>query len=173
MSVTQAPPAGLVSWLRQRRAAGDDGKTLLVGLIGADAAFALAAGLRGEEDHADFAVFARYLLHHRFGCDGHVLLLPVYRDDAAAYLVRAVSRGDVVQGLLSGVGGWQSWSGSIPVFDQLDVRAAPLPGLQRRTMDALFESIRVAPPMAEIAFGIPSPERVTPTGSASARPAGD
>ncbi len=76
----------LPAFLRWRQAQGDDGKTFLLGSATEGASFAIAAGLDGAADHPGFVRFARYLIHHRFGCEQFALLLPGIIDGAAVYV---------------------------------------------------------------------------------------
>lgn len=141
----------LAGWLQQRLAAGDDGKTLLVGFRAADAAFALAAGLAGPKDHAGFSAFARYLLHRRFACDGHALLLPAALAGESVYLLNAQLAAHAVQALYAADGSVCDWRSDDWPIDRLDLPGDALPGIQRREMDRLFDTLQVPPPPPDVA----------------------
>ncbi|MCB1801557.1 MAG: hypothetical protein KDI82_07720 [Gammaproteobacteria bacterium] len=138
--------ACLGGWLQQRLAAGDDGKTLLVGFRGAEATFALAAGLGGTKDHPGFSAFARYLLHRRFHCDGHALLLPAALAGEGVYLLNGQVAGQATQALFAADGTVRDWRSDDWPIDRLEVPGDALPGIQRREMERLFEHLRVPPP---------------------------
>ncbi|MCB1790829.1 MAG: hypothetical protein KDJ24_11070 [Gammaproteobacteria bacterium] len=146
MSEASPSVAALGGWLRERRDAGDDGKTLLLGFIASDACFAVAAGLRGERDHPGFERFARYLLHRRFACDGHVLMLPALHGDAPVYLVHGCVAAQALAFMVDAHGHRCRWPGAALPLRVDDHDRQPTPALLRRDMDARFAALAVPPP---------------------------
>ena len=136
----------LSRFLRQRLAAGDDGKTFLIGWHGDSPQFALAAGLRGASDHPRFLTFARYLVHRRFDCDGWTLMLPVEVDRTPHYVVES-HHGGAVQVLRSGVDGALEPAGlGGGLIGDLDWPGDALPGRLRRDLDRLYAMLQLALP---------------------------
>jgi hypothetical protein len=143
VSPAEAPIDALREFLRTRLRAGDGGKSFLLGYRAAQPCFALAAGLRGEPDHSRFLLFARYLLHHRFACDGHALLMPADLAGRAVYAVEHRDAHGTSAGLLDADLVWRP--GGLPpgLIGDLARREAALPGRLRRDLDALYEAVRV------------------------------
>ena len=141
MSTPADWPDRLDHYLRNRIRHGDDGKTLLLGVRADRPRFAVAAGLRGEQDHPHFVNFARYLLHQRFACDGYALMLPALIDGAAVYAVQLSLGGASSAWLLDTAGNRREWRGDRPLGDDLGDRGLPLPGLRRRDFDALYSQL--------------------------------
>jgi hypothetical protein len=139
-------PDRLDQYLLDRICRGDDGKTLLLGLQAGSARFAIAAGLRGEQDHAHFLTFARYLIHQRFACDGYALMLPALVDDEPLYAVQVVLDDVASAWLLDAAGHRRAWRGDRQLSGDLADRGAPLPGIQRRDLDTLYAQLRLPLP---------------------------
>lgn len=138
----------LADYLQQRRAAGDDGRTLLVGLNGGMAVFALAAGLRGSDDHPRFLTFARYLLHARFRCDGFALLLPAMRGGEALYVVERQVAGESAVWLAGSGGDRRPSDIDGRLIGDLGLSEHHLPGVMRREFDRLYEALKRPLPVA-------------------------
>lgn len=138
--------APLVDYLAERRSAGDDGRTILLGLDRQQAVFALAVGLAGEPDYPGFLTFSRYLLHHRYSCDGHVLMLPAAIARRAVYVVELkLGEGLTIDVVEEDGSARRAPVASNPIGD-LGQRARGLPAIQRRELDRLYERLRVPPP---------------------------
>jgi hypothetical protein len=135
----------LAAYLQARRRAGDEGKTLLLGLLGSSPRFAIAAGLRGERDHPRFLIFARYLLHGRYRCDGYALMLPAMFGDADVYVVELRLAGHASVEIVHADGRRHAADISVGTIGELGVRGPALPGVMRRDLDALYE--RLARPL--------------------------
>ena len=146
MSSAAGWPGRLDDYLLDRIRRGDDGKTLLLGLQAGGASFALAAGLRGEQDHPHFVTFARYLIHQRFACDGYALMLPAVVDDEPLYAIQMVLDNAFSAWLLDVAGNRRAWQGEQQLSDDLERRGAPLPGIQRRDLDALYARLQLPLP---------------------------
>lgn len=146
------PRAALAGFLTARVRGGDDGKTFLVGYADTVPAFAVAAGLRDTTQHEQFARFARYLLHQRFSCDGHVLMLPAEIDGQPVYVVEQARHGAYRLAMLDADMAWRESPPAAGSANGLigDLAAAEsgLPGIMRRSLDQLFEDLQVAPPAA-------------------------
>jgi hypothetical protein len=135
----------LAGFLDRRQRAGDDGKTFLIGYRASVACFAVAAGLRNAQDRQRFVRFARYLLHHRFGCDGHALLMPAERAGRPVYAVEVCTPDAASVRLIDHALAWHE-SGLDPgLIGELREHDEPLPGLLRRELDRLYEAVRVEP----------------------------
>lgn len=132
----------LSGYLLQRLAAGDRGRTLLLGLDDGVPRFALAAGLRGASDHPRFLVFARYLIHDRFRCDGYALLLPALLDGAEMYVMERRHAGGTQVFTIDGEGRRRASGLAAGLCGDLDVREAHLPGIMRRELDGLYEALK-------------------------------
>lgn len=143
----------LAHFLLERIVAGDDGKALLLGLDAGRPLFAAAAGLRGEHDHPGFVTFARYLLHRRFACDGHALLLPAVVDGEPVYLMETRVDGVRRVQLVRGRGEREAWHSDEPLIGDLGITEPALPGIQRRGLDALFEQLRLPLPTSVMPSG--------------------
>lgn len=143
MSAEAAWPSALCAFLEARLDAGEDGKTFLIGFHGDTVRFALAAGLRHDADQARFLVFARYLLHHRFCCDGHALLMPAEVEGRAVYAAEHQGPGTTGAGLIDPGVGWRQVALSPGLIGDLAEREAALPGLVRREFDRLYEALRI------------------------------
>jgi hypothetical protein len=139
----------LARYLQERRSGGDDGRTFLIGFSGRSPVFALAAGLSGADDHPRFLTFARYLVHHRFRCDGYALLLPAVLDGEEVY-VAEWRRGQETGVSVIGADG-QSRSGAPggPLIGDLARPQPGLPGIMRRELDRLYEALRRPLPGAD------------------------
>lgn len=146
MSTEAGGPSALSAFLEARLAAGEDGKTFLIGYRGATVCFAVAAGLRDDADQARFLVFARYLLHHRFSCDGHALLMPAELDGRAVYAAERQGPGITEAGLIAPGLGWRAGALAPGLIGDLTAREAALPGLVRREFDRLYETLCIASP---------------------------
>ena len=133
-------------FLRARVAAGDDGKTFLLGLRGDRCLLALAAGLRGAADHPGFVTFARYLLRQRFDCDGHALLLPADADGQPLYVVELCNAGETAAWLTAAGGARRDYAGGLPLIGDLRQRESGLPGIRRRDMDRLYARLQLPLP---------------------------
>jgi hypothetical protein len=132
-----------------RYAAGEAGKTLLVGWRAGRPVCAVAAGLRQAEDRERFGVLARYLLR-RDGADGYWLLLTADLDQAEQLVAEVVSASrrqgaavpiarDAERGcrLLGQPAALQL---EPPLGDLLD-GGAPLAGIMRRELDRLASAL--------------------------------
>ncbi len=139
-------PDRLDQYLLDRIRRGDDGKTLLLGLQAGRPRFAVAAGLRGEQDHPHFLIFARYLIRQRFACDGYALMLPALVDDEPLYAVQMVLEDTPSAWLLDAAGHRRAWPGDRQLSEDLERRGAPLPGVQRRDLDGLFARLQLPLP---------------------------
>lgn len=137
----------IATFLQQRRQLGDDGKALLLGLDGVRPVFALAAGLQGEQDHPGFVTFARYLLHRRFACDGHALLLPAAVDGEPVYMLELHHGGVLDLHLFDALGETRAWPSGGPLIADLTVAEAGLPGVQRRELDRLYGALELPVPV--------------------------
>lgn len=139
-------PGRLDDYLLDRIGRGDDGKTLLLGLHKGRVQFALAAGLRGEQDHPRFVTFARYLLHQRFICRGYALMLPALADGESLYAVQLVLDGRSSAWLIDIAGHRRPWRGGQPLGADLARRGEPLAGIQRRDLDVLYAQLQLPLP---------------------------
>lgn len=146
MSAVAAVDELLADYLRQHLADGDEGKTLLVGLDGVSPVFVVAAGLRGAVDHPRFLVFARHLLHRRFHCDGHALMLPALLDGVELYAVERDCQGDMLVQTVDAGGRRQSSDLGGRLIGDLAVAESGLPGVMRREFDSLYEQLRLPLP---------------------------
>jgi len=131
----------LLEYLQQRQADGDDGRTLLVGLRGAAPAFALAAGLHGSADHPRFLIFARYLLHRRFACDGFALMLPAELDGTPVYVIEQRCAGSATVAVCYPDGRIAPFEGRSALIGDLALAPGQLPALERRDFDRLYASL--------------------------------
>lgn len=139
----QAPSLDqLVDYLQARLRDGNDGKALLLGFIGPQALFALAAGLQGEQDHPGFLTFCRYLLQQRFDCDGFALMLPAAVSGEPVYMLEADLAGVAGVHLVHADGRREPWSYDDCLIGDLKRRESALPGIQRREMDRLYEALK-------------------------------
>lgn len=143
----QTPPLDeLVDYLQARLADGSDGKALLLGFAGPQALLALSAGLRGEQDHPGFLTFCRYLLHQRFDCDGHALMLPAAVSGEPVYMLETHLAGAAAVHVVHADGRRVPWPHDDRLIGDLTSRESALPGIQRREMDRLYETLRLALP---------------------------
>ena len=144
----------LLDYLQARLRAGDDGKTLLIGLLGDAPRFAIAAGLRGERDHPRFLIFARYLLHGRQRCDGFALMSPALVGGAAVYVMELCVPGYRSVDIVEADGSRRAVDMGTGTIGDLSQRGPALPGIMRRDLDALYE--KLALPLPETpADGLP------------------
>ncbi|WP_078121520.1 hypothetical protein [Thiosocius teredinicola] len=131
-------------FLAARQAAGDDGKTFLLGFEGERCAFAVAAGLRGDEDHPGFLAFGRYLLTHRFDCNEYTLLLPADIDGVPLYAMEHCRIGEPPSfALIDAAGIRDTRFDGRPLIGELLKPVSGLPGLLRRELDARFAALQV------------------------------
>jgi hypothetical protein len=135
----------VLAFLRERQRCGDDGKTLLMGWRAQAPEFAVAAGLRGDEDHPGFLAFARYLIHHRFRSDGFALLLPAILDDVPVYVAEWRLGGDSALVTIGPEGELLPNDLHRGLLGDLGDAGPPLPGLMRRELDRLYELLKVPP----------------------------
>ncbi len=136
----------LIDYLRARLHAGDDGKTLLIGLRADAPRFAVAAGLRGDRDHPRFLVFGRYLLHGRFHCDGFALMLPAMIGGEAVYVLELCLDGRSSVEIVLADGSRRSADLAAGLVGDLSRRGPALPGVVRRDLDALYHRLAVPLP---------------------------
>lgn len=134
--------AALLAFLADRQVAGDDGKTFLLGYERAQAVFAITAGLRGDVDHPGFLTFGRYLLTHRFHCDGYALLLPAVTDDAPVYVIEQVA-GAQRQHAIVVAGASRHATFDDALIGELLTPVRGLPGVLRRELDQRFDRLQV------------------------------
>ena len=143
----QTPPLHrLVDYLQARLADGNDGKTLLLGFAGPQTQLALAAGLQGEQDHPGFLTFCRYLLHQRFDCDGHALMLPAAVSGEPVYMLETYLAGEAAVHLVHADGRCEPWPHDDRLIGDLTRRESGLPGIQRREMDRLYDVLKLPLP---------------------------
>lgn len=136
----------LLDYLQVRWRAGDDGKTLLIGLLGDAPQFAIAAGLRGERDHPRFLIFARYLLHGRHRCDGFALMLPALIEGAAVYVMELCLPGRHSVDIVQADGSRHAAEIGTGAIGDLSHRGPALPGIMRRDLDVLYEKLALPLP---------------------------
>ena len=136
----------LAGLLHERLAVGDAGKTFLAGFVDGVPAFALAAGLRGTEDHERFFGFARYVSHQRFSCDRVALMWPAEADGEPIYVVEVGSDGDADARLIDGRGAWREHPGGELLVGALHVPGGALPGIERREFDQVFDTLSLPLP---------------------------
>lgn len=141
MTSAAGDPSTLSAFLDARLDAGEDGKTFLVGYLGSEARFAVAVGLRNDTEQVRFLQFARYLLHHRFSCDGHSLLMPAEVDGRALYVAEHRLAGGSRVGLLEPGRGWRESVLTPGLIGDLRRPGTTLPGLLRREFDRLFDAV--------------------------------
>ncbi len=131
-------------FLTARQAAGDDGKTFLLGYAGERSVFAVAAGLRGDEDHPGFLAFGRYLLTHRFDCNEYILLLPADIDGVPLYAMEHCRAGESPAfALIDATGIRDARFDGRPLIGELLKPVSGLPGVLRRELDARFAALQV------------------------------
>lgn len=139
-----------LAWLQQQVQQGHGGKVLLTGFEGDTPRMAWAAGLSGEQDHANFVTFARFALHKLGGCDGYWLFLPTTFEDCLGYRLELRSESERWQGEARWPGErtWQLQAvDSGPLLDDLLLPGASLPGLMRRDLTQLAHRLQVDPPV--------------------------
>lgn len=132
----------LADYLQERRRGGDDGCTFLIGFNGRSPVFALAAGLRGADDHPQFLTFACYLVHQRFRCDGYALLLPAVLDGEEVYVAEWRRGRDMAVSVIGEDGLSRSGAPAGPLIGDLARPQPGLPGIMRRELDRLYEALR-------------------------------
>lgn len=144
-----------VAYLDGRLRAGDAGKTLLVGLRDGRPCLALAAGLRGAEDHPNFITLASYLLR-RESADAYWLALPAVTAEGEILALELRSGGvshvaHCPAQLAGSVGSCHlevaEAQPAAPLLGDLLHQTSPVPGRMRRSLDEMAE-----------AFGVPLPE---------------
>lgn len=136
----------LVGYLHERLRDGDDGKSLLLGFAAEKPLLALAAGLQGEQDHPGFLTFCRYLLHQRFDCDGFVLWLPAAVTGEPVYMMESRIEGRSSVQVVHADGRQRAWPHDDCLIGDLGRRETALPGIQRRELDRLYETLKLPLP---------------------------
>jgi hypothetical protein len=133
----------LAQFLAGRLARDDDGKTFLLGHEPGAWTFAVAAGVRGHEDHPRFLEFARYLVHHRFGCDSYALLWPATIDGEPVYVAELAAADATSARVIDRRGECLPHPGGDCMIDAITPPTVPLPGIKRRDLDRLFAELQV------------------------------
>jgi hypothetical protein len=140
-------------WLRHQIAEDRGGYVLLAGFDAQGPRAAWAAGLRGERDYSDFAIFARFALHRLNDCDGYWLLLPAEFGKRLGYHMDLRSPWTCWSGqarLLGkdpGQDPWELAAGAAgPWMEDLSGAGPQLPGIMRRDLGQLAERLAIAPP---------------------------
>jgi len=143
-----------VDYLRTRLQAGDAGKTLLVGLRQAQPCLAIAAGLRGGQDHPRFITLAGYLLR-REQADAYWLAVPAVTGSGEILALEIHSAG------VSRVAHCPARFAAAPadcelemaglhparpLLDDLLSQAGNLPGRMRRDLDQLAIALAIPLP---------------------------
>lgn len=146
--------ADALAYGADRYAAGQAGKTLLVGWQGERALFAVAAGLASDQDRERFAVLARYLLRRDLA-DGYWLLLSADLDGRAQLVAEAVRGAErqlaaaplqyAADGSCQGLGEAVCLPLDAPLGDLLD-GGATLAGIMRRELDRLAAALALPLP---------------------------
>jgi hypothetical protein len=133
----------LAQFLSERLREGDDSKTFLAGRKCGAWMFAIAVGVRGDEDLPRFLEFARYLVHHRFDCDLHALLWPASIAGKVVYAAELAAPGQSLARIIDQRGVTQPHPGGELMIDAITPQHAPLPGIKRRDLDRLFDVLQV------------------------------